>query len=386
MSFPSKKKGSIVYIGGFELPDKNAAAHRVVQNGKILSSLGYEVVFCGVDRSIDKTYDEINEIDGFRSSPAKYPSGFFEWLHNQINFSHIEYVLKSTHNLKIVIAYNMHAIPLKRLIKYCKKNSIKIVADITEWYENKLSFNPSKILRFFDTNLVMEKFHKKVDGIIAISDYLEAYYSKSVSSIINLPPLVDSKSKIWHQSIYYKSKVEFVYAGLPGRDKDKLDIIIECFLKRSTKDYILNIVGLTKEQFLNAHPCFLEKLEKFEDAIFFYGKIEHNKAIRLLLQSDCSIFIRERSRKNMAGFPTKFVEAVTAGTGVIANDVSNIKKYASPNIIIIDAIEPSLLTMAIDKTIRQGKIVHRISDIFDFRLYTHSVEIFIDKLLSNSDT
>ena len=38
-------KGSIIYIGGFELPDKNAAAHRVLNNAKIIRELGYEVFF-----------------------------------------------------------------------------------------------------------------------------------------------------------------------------------------------------------------------------------------------------------------------------------------------------------------------------------------------------
>ena len=27
-----KEKGTVLYVGGFELPDKNAAAHRVVNN------------------------------------------------------------------------------------------------------------------------------------------------------------------------------------------------------------------------------------------------------------------------------------------------------------------------------------------------------------------
>ena len=43
-------KGSVLYVGGFELPDKNAAAHRVINNAKILRELGYRVIFCGVDR------------------------------------------------------------------------------------------------------------------------------------------------------------------------------------------------------------------------------------------------------------------------------------------------------------------------------------------------
>ena len=34
-------KGTIIYYGGFSLPDKNAAANRVVSNGKIFKDLGY---------------------------------------------------------------------------------------------------------------------------------------------------------------------------------------------------------------------------------------------------------------------------------------------------------------------------------------------------------
>lgn len=38
-------KGTILYVGGFELPDKNAAAHRVLSNAKIFRELGYNVFF-----------------------------------------------------------------------------------------------------------------------------------------------------------------------------------------------------------------------------------------------------------------------------------------------------------------------------------------------------
>jgi len=37
----------IIYYGPFQLPDKNAAAHRVINNAKLLRELGYETVFLG---------------------------------------------------------------------------------------------------------------------------------------------------------------------------------------------------------------------------------------------------------------------------------------------------------------------------------------------------
>ncbi|MCK9163882.1 MAG: hypothetical protein M0O93_06000 [Bacteroidales bacterium] len=42
-----KVNKTILYIGGFELPDKNAAAQRVISNGKILRDLGFNVVYIG---------------------------------------------------------------------------------------------------------------------------------------------------------------------------------------------------------------------------------------------------------------------------------------------------------------------------------------------------
>ena len=41
----TEMKKTVLYIGGFQLPDKNAAALRVLGNAKILTELGYRVVF-----------------------------------------------------------------------------------------------------------------------------------------------------------------------------------------------------------------------------------------------------------------------------------------------------------------------------------------------------
>ena len=38
-------RGTFVYIGGFRLPDKNAAAHRVMSVAKNLQNLGYSITF-----------------------------------------------------------------------------------------------------------------------------------------------------------------------------------------------------------------------------------------------------------------------------------------------------------------------------------------------------
>ena len=57
-------KGTIIYYGGFSLPDKNAAANRVVSNGKIFKALGYNVVFLGADYSGE--WDKLHKLNDKR--------------------------------------------------------------------------------------------------------------------------------------------------------------------------------------------------------------------------------------------------------------------------------------------------------------------------------
>ena len=61
----------ILYIGGFELPDKNAAAQRVVANAKALKKIGYEVLFLGVTKNEKKVGYQFFE--NFKYLERNYP-------------------------------------------------------------------------------------------------------------------------------------------------------------------------------------------------------------------------------------------------------------------------------------------------------------------------
>lgn len=329
------RKGTIIYIGGFEMPDKNAAAHRVLNNAKIFHELGFHVVFCGVDHDITGNAKSITQIGPFDNIPAAYPKSNKEWVRQLTDFSHIEKTFDLYSDVKYAIAYNMHAIPLAKLLRYCKKKNIKVVADATEWYENRLSFNPVKLIKCIDTFIVMRYLQKKVDAMIAISTYLEKYYSKHVRNIVVVPPLVDLTESIWHVSDVEKEDcVEFVYSGSPGtgKDKDKLGEIIEAFgALDETCKYLFTIIGLTYDQFVKLFPECKKTLLRIKKHICFKGRVSHQESIKALYKADYCIFIRNRSRKNMAGFPTKFVECCTSGINIIANDVSDIGRYFQRN-------------------------------------------------------
>jgi len=381
------KAGTIVYVGGFEMPDKNAAAHRVLNNAKIFSQIGYHTVFCGIDKQIENNCEKAIKIDNFDSFPAKYPKNNIEWFKNLMGFKHIKSVIERYPDTAFVVAYNLHAIPLNRLIRYCKKKNIKVIADITEWYEYKFSIHPIKFIKWYDTKTVMTKLHKKTDGIIAISAFLKEYYSPFVKKIIQLPPLVDISQEIWQQEPKNTNdKIEFVYSGVPGRgeEKDKIGLLVEAFSNLSVdNDFLFTIIGITKKQFELDFPEYKSSVAKMGEKIQFCGRVSHFDSVQALKRADYCIFIRNRNQRNvMAGFPTKFVECITSGIGIIANRISNIDDYASfGNCTFLEKEDMSYIEQTIKEKLQKNKkITHLVADVFDYKRYFDVMKQFLNAI------
>ena len=306
----------ILYIGGFELPDKNAAAHRVIAIGKSLRMCGYEVSYIGVSKS-----DCIRNVyDGFVCDAVPYPSSTKGWLRHITEFVTTQKL--DSYHPDYVILYNFPAIAGLKILRHCHKHSIKVIHDTTEW-EQAESFSLKDCIKRFDITLRMLFCLKKMDGVIAISRYLYDYYSSKVKTVL-VPPTVDLEDKKWCRSrnMTADTTVKIIYAGNAGaKNKDRLDFVVEAV--SGFKNIQLNVVGLTKEQYENDFGALPSKC----DNICFHGRIPHSEAVKAVCEADFQMLIREDTLKNRAGFPTKFVESISCCTPLIATLSSNIGDY-----------------------------------------------------------
>src|SRR5699024_6916072 len=106
--------------------------------------------------------------------------------------------------------------------------------------------------------------------------------------------------------------INLIYAGSPGRDKDILTKIFEAFNMLEKKNVIkINVIGITKSQFIADNPNFEEILDSLDNKVNFLGRKSHQESIHEIQKSDYSIFIRENNKVTRAGFPTKFTESIT---------------------------------------------------------------------------
>ena len=337
---------TILYVGGFRLPDGNAAGPRVLNNAKILRDMGYNVVFIDVaDEVSGDISDTLKKIDGFDCYSQKYPRGI-EWFEYLTLISDVKKVFGRYANIKGIIVYNYQAGAFFKLKAFCKKKHVKLYADCTEWYRKRK--NPIKNI---DSDLRMKKIQKEIDGVIAISRYLYEYYKPYTNTVL-IPPLNDCDEEKWCRDNGENECLTFSYAGSPGRHKDKLNMIIEALECINTeKEYKFNVIGITKEQYLEYYPEHSEILEKMSDRVLFKGRVTRAEVLSDLKKSDFSVFFRPDTLVSKAGFPTKYAEAVTCGVPVIANLTSNIGDYLKDGIngFVIDGFSAAAIKDAFER-------------------------------------
>lgn len=389
-----EKKGTVLYIGGFELPDKNAAAHRVLSNAKLFREFGFKTVFLGVDRSIAESSKgtlEKKEFQGFEYWTQSYPQTFREWLHYLISIRFFLNTLKHYQDVKLVICYNYQAPAFYKLFRFCRKNGIKIIADCTEWYGAQGETLIKKLFKGIDSFFRMRIIQKNLDGIIVISSYLQNYYKsyyKAKGSIALLPPLVDLSEKKWN-SPQHSSKTEeqitLFYAGSPGKEKDKINKIIHSVAAlKSEHSVFFRCIGITLEQYLRLYPEDVQLLKDLSDRIIFIKHLTHVECISHLSSSDFSIFFRDDNLVTRAGFPTKLVESISCGIPVITNDTSDIKKYiqSGKNGFILGSNVKEDLSLIFSEPKNNLNSMKATVDrsLFDFKRYAKEFETFLETI------
>ena len=395
----SNKKRAVLYCGGFILPDKNAAAHRVLANGKILKQLGYEVFFQGVYldnldiRIKDKNYN------GFHFFSNHYPTTFLNWfsyLTSIENQKSLIKKIKKSYKIDFLIAYNFPSIALNRLRIFCKSHNIKIISDCTEW-ESVPFKKPFKFLiKSFDTFYRMRIIHKKLDGLIVISSLLRKFYLSDIKEILMVPPLVDKNESKWRApSNLKKNEIVFCYVGSPSLKKDKVGLIVDAFSKFCLDSKVvskLRIVGITKKEYIRMfNPKGVNS--SVDSKIKFLGRVSHIQSITELSNSNFSIFFRDNTRKNNAGFPTKFVESISSGTPVITNNTSDLSDYMYKSQFGFILGDNDLKTIVANLNYISKIESHKLfdmkdvcykSDLFHYEKYVNRFKFFISRVCSNS--
>ena len=330
-----ENKKWILYFGGFELPDKNAAAQRASSVAKSFRELGYNVALSGVSKDRlgqDEIIKSKNSLEDFERVTRLYPANLKEWIEYIVSSKKEIGIIEGYSNIAAVICYDYPSLTIWQLNKYCKDKGIKFIVDIAEWYGPSKKIFPLNIIKNMDTSLRMKYVLPKLDNIICISKFLYDYYRKQVENCILVPGTIDKGDEKWLESMAYIPNSIFTlgYAGNPGPkcEKERIDLLIAavCELNEEGFKCRIDLAGFQKSNFEKDYPEILEK-PNYKDVINYLGRLPHKDCIKLIKRVDFSIIAREDNRITRAGFPTKLSESFGCGTPVITTPSGNVADY-----------------------------------------------------------
>jgi glycosyltransferase involved in cell wall biosynthesis len=397
-------KKTIIYIGGFEFPDKNAAAQRALSVGKVFKVIGYNVVFIGISRDFSHS-DDIDilhtrkECDGFETWSIPYPITKLDRLKYLLTPGGLQKIIKHLDTpIHSVVCYNYPAIAGYKVKNICKTCNAFFIPDVTEWYNSFGRGFVESSIKWFDTSLRMRVVNFFADGLITTSPYLTSFYRSKSSNIVELPTLYDKEMLRKGGTFTHKdNKIrKILYAGNPFSPytnksnklgvKDRLDKVIFLLGRVIKENFVLNIYGVDKNRYLEVYPEHRDLLDRLNKKIIFNGKRPYLEIISNIKDSDFTIFFRDIFRVTKAGFPSKYSESITCGTPVITNLISNIEPYAiqGRNTFLVDIDNDvnslsnmeNILTLS-DADLEKTKEFCIQSNTFDYKKYSERVENFI---------
>lgn len=339
---------NILYLGLFRFPEGDAAASRVLNNARLFRDLGHSVKILSFggeyreqDISLDGyVYDGLHYVITHDIDTHSWKERFLRYIYPNPNARN--YIAANIDSFDIVVSYNT-TLPMNIYLQHiCKKHGKKIILDVTEWPDSNELLGGKLCPIYWMSELNMRFIQKHFKNMMPISQFLNRFYSHSNN--ILLPPLIDINDTKWNcfkpvdfTSVNHYNGVRIIFAGTPAR-KDLLKNLVEAIVQVLNEGQVIQLVvaGVSIEQ--ANQFCAEDILSKYRNNIVFLGRIPQSLVPSLYHISTFSAIIREPSRKNTAGFPTKMVESMAAGCPVLLNITSDLGDYAidGENAVLIE--------------------------------------------------
>ena len=350
----------ILFWGRFQLPDKNALAHRVRANAKIVSELGFQPVLVGYDKDYggQGLSEPFVEKNGFRfvGYHLRYPKSVVQWVTSGKDFKYISKLIleKGKGTCKAIIINNVGVPNTRAIIRFCKRESIPLIADVVDWFHHYSGSFIYRLIKKREERILVDKLRPTIGTVICISHYLSTYYSSKGCKTVVIPSLTYREDQRFSDLPRFEisEKVTFCYAGNPGLNgsKDKLDWTINAISTLPQDKARLIVCGLTEEEYYDLFP----HAAKVSSNILFKGLIPNDKCIRIVSESDYFTFAREDNLTSKSGFPTKVSESLAIGTPVVTTPTSDLEEYITDgeNGFLSDSCTFSAYKRAIEKAFR----------------------------------
>lgn len=237
---------------------------------------------------------------------------------------------------------------------YCCFFNLKLIIDVVEWF-SPFQFKHGKLsYKYIANNIVNSYLIGRKERVIAISCYLQNYFSSKGIRTVRIPIIIKQPDLIDNNKNF--DKIIFTYAGQLGK-KDYLWLMLKAFSAIKTKThrpFEFRILGATLGQVMTLCDEYGINYSEIKDIVSAEGRVSRERVLSVYKLSHYTFLLRNNEeRYAKAGFPTKVIESLTYGIPPVLNLSSDLSLYLinGKNCVIADNLDIETLTHVLIKAI-----------------------------------
>lgn len=324
----------VAYVGPFQFPWGQAGSRRVYGIARSLMAAGRDVVVVNgaaepaaprlLESDGEGSLFHVGVLDGPQRGDTLAAKAFRLFVaHGDLTVRWLEtQAVAPSH----VIVYGGHAPFMARLLPWCRRRGVALLADVVEWYDPKQFAGGMLGPLHLSAKIALRWQYPRCAGVIAISGLLERYYRGRGVVVARVPPTLDVEATRWRdaEASPVLGALRLVYAGTPGR-KDLLANVIAAVAAADASGarVRLDVLGPTPEQVAS----LVGGRAHVPGSVHTLGRVPQDQVAAAVRGADFSVLLRPRERYADAGFPTKLVESLSVGTPMICNVTGDIGNY-----------------------------------------------------------
>jgi glycosyltransferase involved in cell wall biosynthesis len=385
----------IAYLGPFRFPEGEAGSRRVLGMARSLAAGGWRVVVGSGESDPSREVELCAEGAGSVAyvglgelPPAEMPRAIRPVRHLfALGRRAVRWLEARPSPPSAVILYGGYSPFVLRLHRWCRLHRVPLIADVVEWYDARQM--PGGILGPFHLNaeLAMRVLFPRVDGIIAISAFLERYYQGRGCTVTRVPPTLDVREIQAVTCIDRVRPLRLAYAGTPGRKDLLANAILGVLAVDPHGEHVrLLVAGPTLREvrtLMGGVPL--------PGGVQVAGRLPRQEALRVVGQAHFTLLLRPPARFAQAGFPTKLAESAALATPIICNPTSDLGDHVRDGIegllcrdhtpgAFAESLRRALSLTPIQLRAMREAARARAEQAFDYRQYVARLQVFLGEV------
>lgn len=213
------------------------------------------------------------------------------------------------------------------ILKLARSNNIPIILESCECYDPSTFHGGKGSPHYILFRYCWKHVFCHVDGVIAISCFLQKHYLQYVSDAVRIPTILDTASVEYEIECTSDQTLSLLFAGTFARTKDSVKPYFEAMEKMGTERNRIRFTICGESADALKDHIGEALYQKYQGQIQCLGKVPQEQINRLYREHDFGIFFRPQQTSSYAGFSTKLGEGMSAGTPFLINITGDIPLY-----------------------------------------------------------